>query len=197
MIATCPQPRSTPISSNKDRKQCFNCQQTVRIDFNCFYSDLKLMLMYQGHIARNCTNESQPRSVEFLNDVEHGHTQQHTKPIKRHHLQVVCDKCGGLNHFAKDCQASDILCYNCQKHGHIARACPLAAASIATVNAATRPVRACYSCGKPGHIARQCLVARRERDDESEEDEDESEDVTDSEEEEHDDEETDHEVSSD
>jgi hypothetical protein len=95
-----------------------------------------------------------------------------------------------LNHFAIHCQASDIVCFNCQKHGHIERDCPLAVASLATN--ATRPVKACYSCGKPGHIARQCFIAKRERDDESEEEEDDdSEDITDSEE----DQETDNEES--
>ncbi|KAI8389286.1 hypothetical protein BD560DRAFT_75687 [Blakeslea trispora] len=111
-------------------KRCFNCQQF-------------------GHIAKDCTNEPQPRSKPSF------------RP--RNHRSIICNHCGGLNHFAKDCQASDILCYSCQKHGHIARDCPLTKSSFSSK-------KTCYVCGKVGHIARNCLSAKRERDESEEED---------------------------
>lgn len=92
----------------------------------------------------------------------------------------MCDHCGGLNHFAKDCQASDIVCHNCSKHGHIARDCPVPYTMDTHRSAPPPPAttKTCYVCGKPGHIARNCIAVRRERD---EDDSEEGADTTDSE----------------
>lgn len=124
------------------------------------------ILFTQGHIAKDCSNDAQLR---------------HSVEPKQHRFkQVVCDNCGGLNHYAKDCQASDIVCYNCKKHGHIARECPLAVTSVQP-NAIhnNRPIKTCYNCDKPGHIARNCLIAKRERDEDTDEADNDTEDATD------------------
>lgn len=136
-------------------------------------------------MARNCTNEAQPRSVEFLQDTETTTTQRDSSTFRgrgrgrgrgsrggrgrgglnhstTRYEPVVCENCGLINHYAKDCQASDITCYNCSKHGHIARDCPIAAADVHTPT--DRPIKTCYECGNPGHIARNCIVAKREND---------------------------------
>lgn len=63
----------------------------------------------------------------------------------------TCYKCGGPNHFARDCQAQAMKCYACGKLGHISKECqapgggPLSTAG-----------KACYTCNQPGHIARDC-----------------------------------------
>lgn len=36
---------------------------------------------------------------------------------------ATCYKCGGPNHFARDCQAQAMKCYACGKLGHISRDC--------------------------------------------------------------------------
>ncbi|RKP06935.1 hypothetical protein THASP1DRAFT_7322, partial [Thamnocephalis sphaerospora] len=60
-----------------------------------------------------------------------------------------CYKCGGINHYARDCRAGGIKCYNCNEIGHISRDC-----QNAPVN--DRPAKICYRCNEPGHIARNC-----------------------------------------
>ena len=67
---------------------------------------------------------------------------------------AMCYKCGGPNHFARDCQAQAMKCYACGKLGHISRDCtspnggPLQSAG-----------KTCYRCGEPGHISRECPQA--------------------------------------
>ncbi|KAI8987945.1 hypothetical protein BDF20DRAFT_852960 [Mycotypha africana] len=168
IVAQCPVARSTrPI--NRDSKQCFNCQQF-------------------GHIAKNCTNEPQSREGN-LNE-EDG--QRMPRRPQFRFKPVLCNKCGGPNHFAKDCKASNILCYNCQKRGHIARDCPLAAggaAPAAMLNGQQQQRRnfnkKCHICGKRNHLARDCYFAKRRESEEAESGEDVEEDeeeATDSEE---------------
>ena len=36
---------------------------------------------------------------------------------------VLCSRCGGNNHLAKDCRFKDALCHKCNKPGHLARMC--------------------------------------------------------------------------
>ena len=64
---------------------------------------------------------------------------------------AVCYKCGGPNHFARDCQAQAMKCYACGKLGHISRDCTAPnGGPLNTVG------KSCYKCGQPGHIIRDC-----------------------------------------
>ena len=54
-------------------------------------------------------------------------------PNKQNAVAVQCYKCGGPNHFARDCRQPrgksqrvlpEILCYQCQQQGHVASRCP-------------------------------------------------------------------------
>lgn len=63
----------------------------------------------------------------------------------------TCYKCGGPNHFARDCQAQAMKCYACGKLGHISRDCT--APGGGPLNTAGKT---CYGCGQPGHISRDC-----------------------------------------
>lgn len=63
----------------------------------------------------------------------------------------MCYKCGGPNHFARDCQAQAMKCYACGKLGHISRDCT--APNGGPLNTAGKT---CYKCGEAGHIIRDC-----------------------------------------
>nr|CAG8629129.1 12528_t:CDS:2 [Entrophospora candida] len=44
---------------------------------------------------------------------------------------IVCYNCSGYNHFARDCQASGVKCYNCGRFG-----------------SNDKPGKTCYQCGE-------------------------------------------------
>lgn len=67
---------------------------------------------------------------------------------------ATCYKCGGPNHFARDCQAQAMKCYACGKLGHISRDCT--APNGGPLNTAGKT---CYRCGETGHISRECPQA--------------------------------------
>ena len=87
---------------------------------------------------------------------------------------ATCYKCGGPNHYARDCQAQSMKCYACgklvglppnEKHcysaglmkakqGHISRDCT--APNGGPLNSAGK---VCYKCGQAGHISRDCTAA--------------------------------------
>ncbi|KAL8817108.1 MAG: hypothetical protein Q9223_004000 [Gallowayella weberi] len=83
---------------------------------------------------------------------------------------ATCYKCGGPNHYARDCQAQAMKCYACGKlvswlgkhpekaradevQGHISREC-----TAPNGGPLTSAGKACYKCGQPGHISRECTV---------------------------------------
>ncbi|KAF9423028.1 hypothetical protein BGZ94_008431 [Podila epigama] len=68
--------------------------------------------------------------------------------------RIVCYKCGGLNHFSRDCKANGAKCYSCGKYGHISRECPTLQGGVVDKTSKT-----CYRCGEHGHISRDCPTA--------------------------------------
>lgn len=64
---------------------------------------------------------------------------------------AMCYKCGGPNHFARDCQAQAMKCYACGKLGHISRDCTAPNGGPLSTSGKT-----CYKCGQAGHIIRDC-----------------------------------------
>ena len=64
---------------------------------------------------------------------------------------ATCFKCGGPNHYARDCQAQAMKCYACGKLGHISNDCT--APNGGPLNTAGK---ICYHCGVAGHIVRDC-----------------------------------------
>jgi cellular nucleic acid-binding protein len=81
---------------------------------------------------------------------------------------AMCYKCGGPNHYARDCQAQAMKCYACGKlvrevwsaepsrlihQGHISRDCTAPnGGPLNTVG------KTCYRCGQAGHISRECTA---------------------------------------
>ncbi|CAO3693713.1 unnamed protein product [Umbelopsis ramanniana] len=104
-----------------------------------------------GHIARNCNNAGfegvRSYHRNFVGRYQNGY--EGAEIQNGPNFRVICYKCGGYNHFARDCQASGVKCYNCGKFGHISRDCPNAAGS-------DRSVKTCYRCGVKGHISKDC-----------------------------------------
>jgi cellular nucleic acid-binding protein len=68
---------------------------------------------------------------------------------------ATCYKCGGPNHYARDCQAQSMKCYACGKLGHISRDCT--APNGGPLN--TEGGKTCYRCGEVGHISKNCTQA--------------------------------------
>ena len=65
---------------------------------------------------------------------------------------TTCYKCGGPNHFARDCQANTVKCYACGKVGHISKDCHSSAGG------SNFSAKTCYNCGKSGHISKECTA---------------------------------------
>ncbi|RMZ75205.1 hypothetical protein DV738_g5600, partial [Chaetothyriales sp. CBS 135597] len=156
----CPLPRTT------ETKQCYHCQGLGHVQADC--PTLRIAggaasgRCYQcgavGHIARNCATQG-------LNAVGgggavggvvgapagrggrggfrggfHGGPGGYG-PGATATRAAMCYKCGGPNHYARDCQAQAIKCYACGKLGHISRDCT--APNGGPLNAAGKT---CYKC---------------------------------------------------
>jgi cellular nucleic acid-binding protein len=69
---------------------------------------------------------------------------------------ATCYKCGGPNHYARDCQAQAMKCYACGKLGHISRDCTSPNGGPLAENQG----KTCYRCGEVGHISKSCPQAQ-------------------------------------
>ncbi|GJJ77333.1 cellular nucleic acid-binding protein [Entomortierella parvispora] len=131
-----------------------------------------------GHMARNCRNQSRynqggPHLRNFdgpanghvpgrggylgggpgrnhFNNVpnQSNNENEATGPGVSSNGRIICFKCGGLNHYSRDCRAKSVKCFNCNGFGHLSRDCSEPA-----------KVQTCYKCQQEGHIARDCTQA--------------------------------------
>ncbi|KAK9475531.1 putative zinc knuckle, partial [Dipodascopsis tothii] len=156
----CPHPRTT------ETKQCYHCQGLGHVQADCPTLRLSGALItgrcytcgQPGHVARNCLNvaaAAAPPGFAYLsmNAQALRGIPMRTGLIPRisyipgNGRTATCYKCGGPNHYARDCQAQAMKCYACGKLGHISRDCtapnggPLSTAG-----------KTCYRCGELGHI---------------------------------------------
>lgn len=97
---------------------------------------------------RNCPNPTVPGLPRAGPPMARGFPPQGRPGAFR---PATCYKCGGPNHFARDCQAQAMKCYACGKLGHISRDCT--APNGGPLNTAGKT---CYQCGETGHISRDC-----------------------------------------
>ncbi|CAG8891286.1 unnamed protein product [Penicillium nalgiovense] len=165
--SACPLPRTT------ETKQCYNCQGLGHVQADC------PTLRLNGGANGRCYNCNQPGHLAVSFQPTPAQLQQPhcsrswcspTGPaagrgagarggfqggfrggFSGYPRAATCYKCGGPNHFARDCQAQAMKCYACGKLGHISRDCtapnggPLSSAG-----------KVCYKCAQAGHISRDC-----------------------------------------
>jgi len=150
---TCPLPRTT------ETKQCYHCQGLGHVQADC--PTLRLISgtvsgrCYNcdqfGHLARNCPFPNVQGAGRGSAPVRGGFSFRGGYSGYPYPRTATCYKCGGPNHFARDCQAQAMKCYACGKLGHISRDCtapnggPLSSAG-----------KVCYKCTEAGHISRDC-----------------------------------------
>ena len=74
------------------------------------------------------------------------------KEYGRDAREIVCFNCDRKGHIARDCdQEKKWKCYNCNKIGHRANECPEKASSMT-----------CYGCNKKGHLIKDCRYQKGE-----------------------------------
>lgn len=127
----CPLPRTFA------HKQCFSCGGIGHIQNDCptlrIQGQTSNQKCYQcgrlGHIARLCPLPGTGGGMNYASRAPpQGRLNTSTLP------PVICFRCRGPNHLAKDCLANPTglepvalgkgrICFKCQKEGHIARDC--------------------------------------------------------------------------
>lgn len=151
----CPLPRTT------DTKQCYHCQGLGHVQADCptlrlsgATSNARCYTCGQpGHLARSCPSAGLSPNIGRGAPIPRGGYAGGFRggvfsPGPR---QATCFKCGGPNHYARDCQSQAMKCYACGKLGHISRDCT--APNGGPLNTAGKT---CYRCGEAGHISRDC-----------------------------------------
>ncbi|KAI6712610.1 zinc finger protein GIS2 [Diplocarpon mali] len=155
----CPLPRTT------EAKQCYHCQGLGHVQADC--PTLRLSgagtsgrcynCGQPGHLARSCPSPAGPGPLPGIGrglGAPRGGFASAFAPrggFAGGPRPATCYKCGGPNHFARDCQAQAMKCYACGKLGHISRDCT--APNGGPLNTAGKT---CYQCGEAGHISRDC-----------------------------------------
>lgn len=147
-------------------KHCYSCGDVGHIQADCPTSSqgAKCYTCSEfGHVSKHCpSNPSAPPppaadvSVTSPAAAADGYASAEPAavspaPRKRGpRSATTCYKCGGPNHFARDCQSNSVKCYACGKSGHISKECTLGADSSAA--------KTCYTCGEVGHVSKACQV---------------------------------------
>ncbi|KAH9842115.1 cellular nucleic acid-binding protein, partial [Teratosphaeria destructans] len=161
----CPHPRTT------ETKQCYHCQGLGHVQADC--PTLRLnggqangrcySCGQTGHLARNCPTPNAAAApagpaagapVGRGAGAPRGGFRGGYGGVQANRA-ATCYKCGGPNHYARDCQAQAMKCYACGKLGHISRDCT--APNGGAVSGAAP--KTCYRCGEAGHISRECPQA--------------------------------------
>ncbi|CAK1357407.1 unnamed protein product [Cercospora beticola] len=151
-------------------KQCYHCQGLGHVQADC--PTLRLSggargagncysCGQAGHLARNCPTPNAapaapPAGRGAGGPARGGYGGGFRGGFAGANRAATCYKCGGPNHFARDCQAHAMKCYACGKLGHISRDCT--APNGGPLNSAGKT---CYRCGEAGHISRDCPSAEQ------------------------------------
>ncbi|QSS61986.1 zinc knuckle domain-containing protein [Histoplasma capsulatum] len=104
-----------------------------------------------GHLARTCPSAGMHGAGRGAPVIRGGFNSAFRGGFAGYSRTAMCYKCGGPNHFARDCQAQAMKCYACGKLGHISRDCP--APNGGPLSSAGK---VCYKCSLAGHISRDC-----------------------------------------